>query len=93
MAIEIVSFPMKNGGSVHRFWYVYQIGYVDFFHHPQFQWNIPILGSTKNPPRFSQVDTTSKTFLEDLSCALKERQVEILLANTIMSLGHAGSYI
>lgn len=30
------------------------------------------------------VDTTSKTFLEDLSCALKERQVEILLANTIM---------
>ena len=46
----------------------------------------------KNPPRLSQVDTTSKTFLEDLSCALKERKVEILLANTIMSLGHAGSY-
>ena len=38
----------------------------------------------------SQVDTTSKTFLEDLSRALKERKVEILLANTIMSLGPAG---
>ena len=25
MAIEIVSFPMKNGGSFHSFLYVYQI--------------------------------------------------------------------
>ena len=24
MAIEIVDFPMKNGGSFHRFLYVYQ---------------------------------------------------------------------
>ena len=27
MAIEIVSFPIKNGGSFHRFLYVYQVGY------------------------------------------------------------------
>ena len=63
-----------------------------FVHHPQFQWNISLLGSTtKIPPRLFQVDTTSKTFLEDLSCALKERKVEILLANTIMSLGTKGN--
>ena len=26
MAIEIVSFPIKNGGSFHRFLYAYQAG-------------------------------------------------------------------
>ena len=28
MAIEIVSFPMKNGGPFHSFLYVYQAGYL-----------------------------------------------------------------
>ena len=33
MAIEIVSFPMKNGGFFHSFLYVYQAGYQPYHSH------------------------------------------------------------
>ena len=45
MAIEIVDFPMKHGGSFHRFLYVYPAGY------PKRSWKISS-GAIELPSRF-----------------------------------------